>query len=173
MINEADFERRVLAADWSAYEQPGFGSIPRAILGLAQATPGERSAWQDALELCLLPQASLGDGTPYAIPLLLDLLRERIASEEILYVLMLIAICTEDRSSGDLGVQCRQGLRSGLNVLVGCLLDAELPTAVRSLALDVICRLVENRCAWEPILRRLSDSDIDSELRSEIREWLE
>lgn len=37
MFKEGEFERRLFAVDWSAYERVGFGSIPKAILGVLRA----------------------------------------------------------------------------------------------------------------------------------------
>src|SRR3954469_7327973 len=127
MLNEDDFERRLLVVNWSAHERPGFGSIPKTILGLLRATLGERSIWRDRLELCLLPQATLGDGAPHALPFLLEALRERVAAEEIYSVVVLVLLCTEDERSGDLGKRCRERIRSSLNVYLRDLADVGLP----------------------------------------------
>ena len=173
MFEEADFERRLIAVDWSAYQRVGFGSIPNTVLGLLRAKPSERPSWRDRLELCLLPQATLVGGTSFAVPFLLELLRERVASGEIYSVLVLVVICTEDDRSGELGENCRERIRSGLDVYLRDLADVGLRIGVRSLALDLTCRLKEQRLTWEPVVRAVYKSEPSSAMRAEIREWLD
>ncbi len=168
----ADFERRLVAIKWSLVERNGFGSIPTTILGMCRADADERATWRERLELCLLPQSGLGEGTSYAIPFLLEMLGARVASDDIYSVLVPIAICAMDFKDGGLAAKCRKELAAGLDVYLRDLADRNSPIGVRSLALDVICRLDSERMVWEPVLRNVYASEQTSVIGTEIREWL-
>lgn len=171
-MNYDDFENRVLAFDWKPYEESGFGSIPEVIIGLARASSEKRHIWCDRLELCLLPHASLGNGSPYAIPYLLELLIENVACECIYSIFSLAVICTEDPKSSELGVECRNKIRMGLDTYLKDLKNTGLSVRERSAALGVICRLSEDRLIWEPIVKKVYEAEYNLEVKNEIREWL-
>ena len=165
-----NFERRLLGAHWAP---TSFVSIPETILGIMKAEPDQVEQWCDRLERCLLPQASLADDTPLAIPFLKELLERRVALQCIYRTLVYIVVCTEELgSSSQLGTECRKQVRAGLDIYLRHAAELELPIDQRSDAIDVICRLTEDREKWEPVLRGIYDAEPNADLRTEILGWL-
>lgn len=172
MFDEADFERRVLAVEWSSVETPLFGSIAKAILGLMRSRPHEWPDWQDALEACLLPQSSLGEGVPYAAPFLLELLRDRRGQSAIYWLLYIVLACTEDPRGDETQLRCRELVRSGLSVYLRDLADTSLPLEVRCEIVSVLCSLPEERAAWESSVLAVEEAERTTALGATIREYL-
>ncbi len=172
MIGIVDFERRVQSVDWSAHENEGFGSIPQTLLELLHAGNSVSSSWCRRLELCVLPQASLVEGTLLAIPFLQELLVAQMASDCIYLLLLYMIICTDDPASAELGAKCRMQLRAGLNTYLADLQDTSAPVPRRIAALDVLRRLTEDRVEWEAVARSIFESESHPALRAEILECL-
>ena len=169
-----DFENRLLAVDWERYEEPGFGSIAQTILGLHRAKPNNLELWCDQLENQLLPQAALGKGSPIAIPFLRELLERRVASECIYQTLSYITICTEDdHLTDDLCRQCRHEVRTGLDLYLRDAADSSLSAEHRRAAIDLVCRLTEDRPKWESTLRSLCNTEPSAALRTTILDCLD
>lgn len=171
-MTSKDFEERIRDVNWTQYERPGFGSIPDALIGLLRACPAQHQSWCSQLERCLLPQATLVQGTPRAIPFVVELVENRVASVCLYSILSYILACTEAGDCGALGTTCRQSVRSGLDIYLRDLQEGGLPDAVRSASLDVICRLTEERATWEPIVRRVHETTSALTLRQEIGNWI-
>ncbi len=171
-FDEADFERRLLAIDWSAHQRRFDGPIPSAILGLMRSRPEEWPGWQDTLEAGLLPQASLSNAVPYAIPFLLELLRERRGQSAIYWHFSIFLFCTEEPRGDERLLRCRELIRSGLSVYLRDLVDTTLPFAVRSEVVSVLCSLPEVRDTWESTMLAVRDAERTTELGKTIREWL-
>lgn len=170
-LDEADFERRLLAIDWSVHQRRFDGPIPSAILGLMRSRPEEWSDWQNELEAGLLPQASLSNAVPYAIPFLLELLRHRRGQTVVYWHFSIFLFCTEDPRGDERLLRCRELLRSGLSVYLRDLVDTTLPFAVRSEVVSVVWNLPEAKDEWQSTLLAVLEAERTTELGKAIREY--
>ena len=168
MLDDVDFERRLSAIDWSVYEIAEFGSIREAMLGLLRSEPSARESWRDRLEMCLLPQSSLGAGAPAIVPFLLELLAERIASSEIYQLLEWMLWCTEDPTTGTLGTRARLAIRTGLDLFLRDFKDTAAPVGVRSRALAVAVALPEDHERWQLVLKDVHETEPNQDLRRQM-----
>lgn len=171
MFDEADFEKRLLAVEWSAYEKPLDGSIPHAILGLMRSRPEEWPQWQASLEACLLPQASFSDGILHAIPFLMELVREGRGQPPIYWLFSIVLDCTEEAEGDAWLSECRALVKEGLSVYLRDLADSGLPASVRCSAVLVISSLPELRGIWESTVLAVLEAERSTEVGKEIRRW--
>ncbi len=182
-MGRTGLETRLRAVDWSRYQQGILRrDIPDCFLGMFSrfAADGERSrSW---LEEKILPQGVLVEAAYYAIPFLVEMIREAQSLETVYDLLLPVTMCAQpdahdegivlEETRCSLTRACRERIATGIPYYLRDLRDADLPRSCRTNALLVLGGLPDWSESWPAELRSIREHETDPELRNEIEALL-